>query len=546
MLYFFGAVPFLLILLYFVRDMASGLAAGRCLAESLLCALAFFWHCFWKARFAGELASALACEPEPEHSGVAKCWFVQMVLQTLKLFVLPLALIAVVPSVWTCAFFRSVTIEADRPGGILRAAIRRSASQASAFPRANWMALLLTTAMGGVVFVDLLILILLLPQLAKISTGYENEWTRNAAHLLSFGLVATAIALAWFVMDPMLQAYFVVNRFHSEARRDGRDLLVRLRRMAALLPIVLAIGMITIPAECRGSEPTEAPGLARGAAGPSLIRTSPNQTGHRSLAVAALKPNGSVGAATIRERNSAIFRAQTVSKQDLNKAVAHVLQRDEFSWQRAGRSGIGDSFFGGLSREVHAAVHRAELWIAKTIHRLFGGSPAEKKPKPLYGHPRPEWWMYAIGGIILLAILTALFRRRARRAVIPKQTALDAKQLDAADEQMLATDVPGGEWLRLAREYRSKGEIRLAVRAMYLSNLAYLGARQLISVQKSKTNGIYERELFFRARDEALAASFSDTNRIYEWTWYGLHEATPELAEQFENGSQVLRRYAGA
>jgi hypothetical protein len=68
----------------------------------------------------------------------------------------------------------------------------------------------------------------------------------------------------------------------------------------------------------------------------------------------------------------------------------------------------------------------------------------------------------------------------------------------------------------------------------------------LISVQKSKTNGIYERELFLRARDHALAAMFSGTNRIYEWTWYGLHEVTSELIEEFENDVQAIRRYAEA
>ncbi|HEX7359160.1 MAG TPA: hypothetical protein VF283_01585 [Bryobacteraceae bacterium] len=505
MRYFFGAIPFLLILLYFVRDMASGLAAGRCLPESLLCVLAFFWHCYWKARFAGELASALEREPEAKHSGVAQCLFVQMVLQSLKLFLLPLALIAVVPSVWTCAFFRSATLEADRPGCTLRTVVRRSASQASAFPRANWLALLLTMALNAVVFIDLLILILLLPQLTKIFTGYENEWTRNAGHLLSFNLVAAAIALAWFLMDPMLQAYFTVNRFHSVARRDGRDLLVRLRRMAALLPIVLAIGVTTIPAVCTASEtPTEPRASARGAA----------------------------------------LSAQTVSEQDLDKTVSETLSRDEFGWERASQSGISNSFFGRLSREVNAALNRVGAWISEVIHRLLGGQSEPKKQKRPRGHPRPASWMYAIGGIMLLAILAALARMRTRRTPVPNPPAPGAKQPDAADEQMLATDVPEDEWLRLAREYRSKGEIRLAVRAMYLSNLAYLGARQLISVQKSKTNGIYERELFLRTRERSLTAPFSSTNRIYERAWYGFHEVTAECIEQFENGVQVIHRYA--
>jgi Domain of unknown function (DUF4129) len=149
--------------------------------------------------------------------------------------------------------------------------------------------------------------------------------------------------------------------------------------------------------------------------------------------------------------------------------------------------------------------------------------------------------MYSIAGVILLALLFALVRRRTRSpSCVIEETGFGPP--DLTSDQTIATDMPDSEWLRIAREYLANGEVRLAVRAMYLANLAYLGARQLISIQQSKSNGIYERELKARVRVGVLAAAFAAANRIYERVWYGFHEVTPDLVEDFERTMEVIRR----
>lgn len=54
-------------------------------------------------------------------------------------------------------------------------------------------------------------------------------------------------------------------------------------------------------------------------------------------------------------------------------------------------------------------------------------------------------------------------------------------------------------WLGLAREQMAKGEWRLALRALYLANLARFAAEGWVTLVKSKTNLDYERELRRRA-----------------------------------------------
>ena len=117
-------------------------------------------------------------------------------------------------------------------------------------------------------------------------------------------------------------------------------------------------------------------------------------------------------------------------------------------------------------------------------------------------------------------------------------------QADLNRENLLASDLPEDEWMRLAHELLGRGELRLAVRALYLSNLAFLGSRRLIQIARSKSNSIYERELRLRPHGNELSASFIQSNRNFEWAWYGFHEVTPEFVEAFQQNVEALRQHA--
>ncbi|MBV9084659.1 MAG: hypothetical protein JOZ62_18440, partial [Acidobacteriaceae bacterium] len=391
--YLAGAVPFLLMVLTFDRDMRSDYSAQRSVLESLLCAMAFFWNSVWKARFSGTLAAVLSGEEQKrEHNSFWQTLYVQSVLQTFKLVVLPLAVISVFPLAWTCAIFRYVNIEADHARVTLPSVIRKSATNATrSFPSA-WFALVVLLAIGAVLFVNLFIAVVLLPQLTKAFTGYENEWTRNAGSVLSFNLFAVALALTWLLIDPVLQAYFVVRSFEMEARSSGRDLLMRVRRVAAVILVSAAIG-------------------------------------------------ASAHTASAAER--------TLSKDEVDRSVASVLTTDgDFQWQRLqDQGGTGNSFIDRIARDVRTAIHYVRGWVSKIAAVLSGLLPQRTTPmpqKPATPHPQAEvqWWMYAIGSIILLALIIAVFRTRSETEVLSKTDSMaDAMPPDIESEQLLATDM---------------------------------------------------------------------------------------------------------
>jgi hypothetical protein len=89
------------------------------------------------------------------------------------------------------------------------------------------------------------------------------------------------------------------------------------------------------------------------------------------------------------------------------------------------------------------------------------------------------------------------------------------------------------------------GDLRLALRALYLASLAHLGQRELIVIAKFKSNHDYARELRRRAQArEALLAAFGENVSEFERAWYGMHEVTRDHFEHFNANVERIREGA--
>jgi hypothetical protein len=105
----------------------------------------------------------------------------------------------------------------------------------------------------------------------------------------------------------------------------------------------------------------------------------------------------------------------------------------------------------------------------------------------------------------------------------------------------LATQLPEAEWLTLAAAKQSQGDNRQAMRALFLASLAHLGERQLVRVERSKSNGDYVRELAWRARaHEGLRSCFAQNVQAFERAWYGTHEVESEHLEEYRATHQRI------
>jgi hypothetical protein len=100
-------------------------------------------------------------------------------------------------------------------------------------------------------------------------------------------------------------------------------------------------------------------------------------------------------------------------------------------------------------------------------------------------------------------------------------------RLDATD--LSADRLPEEEWLALAEESLARGEPRLALRALYLANLAWLGRMGWVGIHPGKTNREYMLELRRRGRAApGVFDLFAANVAAFERAWYGLHDVTAD------------------
>jgi hypothetical protein len=143
--------------------------------------------------------------------------------------------------------------------------------------------------------------------------------------------------------------------------------------------------------------------------------------------------------------------------------------------------------------------------------------------------------LYVLLAATLCATAIFLMRHwRRKRTLQPVAAQAIQSAPDLADENVGAEQLPEDGWTKLARELFARGEFRLALRAFYLASLAHLAGKNLISLARFKSNRDYENELRRRGHSfPDLLVLFTDNVDVFDRSWYGLHEVSSDVVNQF-------------
>ena len=484
MRYLLGAAP-LMIGLLFEWGRFSTSEAGRVdpiLASLFLLAL-LVWFYYSRQNFARSLRDVLSAR---DSAAPSRAWWAACFEGT-RLIVIPLAILSVLSIAYVTSFYRGLTLFAAEglPAGEVFAKSRKFAV---AWQRENWLGLGILVLLGFVVLIDVGIAVIIAPMLLKMFTGYENIATERFS--ASAGL-PVILLLAWLCFDPLLQAVYTVRAFHWDGLRTGEDLLVRLKRLAPLLAIVCFL-----PCFASG-QTTKSDGLPH----------------------------------------------------ELNRTIDQVLQGHDYDWRipPAGSDAKRDWFVDlvdrtmGFFQRVWKGI--GDLWadLMDWIRTLLGGDRmvAEKvntnKPS---GAVRPVFYLIGIVFLAIAGVLVWKFRPRKNEEAL---AIAGASGVDLNKEGLLASDLPEDEWLAMAERHAGTGDLRLALRALYLGTLAMLNGRGFVTIHASKTNRDYEGEVRRRSRDNALTHTFGANVRSFERSWYGFHEVTGEQLQLFRDNLARMR-----
>lgn len=532
--FYIGTAPFVVYLFFFWSDMSRSASASEHIGESsLILALLYWWMKVWQALYAERLMGLVEGKedfgPLPVRGWLRLITSQAMIHATMP-WVLALSAIAALPFGWTFAFYHNVSVLAAdhyRSGGRTRGLLGKALSQSHFMPFQNHTMLAMLALMGLLVYLNLFVGFAIFNSLLKSFTGIENEFTRTFMLYFTSPVQVLLLSVSYLIMSPLVRASYVLRCFYGEARRTGADLDVLLRAVRAKQAMAAVLMALLLASGTLRAEEAEASGKAT----PDQLRR-------------AVMPG---------RRNTA--PPMTVPPQELDARIKDVLSGSEFQWRfpREGGPKREESWLSATVKEfthwLDGLVKDIARWIGRLLDKLFKSDKNDHKINSGDGAwlsaLEPLVYTLIIAIVLFLAIVlvrTWLKSRNARETVSVPEA---APEVNLENENVLATQLPENEWLRLAREKMQAGELRLALRALFLATLAHLGEKRLIAVGRSKSNGDYVRELGWRARDRRdLSSGFTDQVRTFDRVWYGRHEVDAALLDSFERQHEQILSHA--
>jgi hypothetical protein len=351
----------------------------------------------------------------------------------------------------------------------------------------DWLVIPLLVFLWLLVLVNVATALFLLPQLAHMLTGFETAFSRSGLHLVDNGLfwLLTA-ALTWLAFDPFVQAVYTVLCFRAESSETGEDVRAGLRR----------------------------------------IRIA-----------------GRVAAAAVLLAVAAIPARAQVSQPALRDSIEHTMQSHEYDWRLPpdAREAATPSAFVVFTDHMLAALRKGMAAMGRAIRRFFEWLADRFRVNVPQGQPGMPgsrtmqsgmWVLIAVAALGLAFLIWRVPWSKLGRGRAAAASAVVPVRLDS--ETLTAADLPEERWLELAESCEREGNLRFALRALYLANLAWLGRLEFIAIHPGKTNREYETEL--RRRTRALPDArrlFAANIAAFERSWYGMHEVPAEVLEEF-------------
>ncbi len=501
--YYVGTIPFLLAFLYFLVDMSLSPFAGQHLmaASCAVCTL-FFWMKLCQASFSARIRSQLALKPPPSWGlkGSLRVLLPQIVIHSTGLFVLPLAIVLLLPLAWVYAFYQNVTALADPESGETGKLAKKAWGQATLWVFENHSAMGIGFFFGLCVFLNWTGVVIAIPFLIRTLLGIETVFSRSPAAMLNTTFLGIIAGLTYLCVDPILKTVYVLRCFYGESIQTGEDLRADLRQFQAAPRRVAGLLALTV----------------------------------------ALAFGASVYAA----------QATPVSATQLDRQIDEVIHQSKYSW-RLPRQPDADAEKGLVTRfaerivgMVRDAARKVAEWIDFIRRKIFSSDPIRL---PGFGWIRSSLLLFVLLTVLacLLAILLLRFRRRAAASRAGAGRVAIESVPDLRDETVRADQLPEDGWINLAGQLMDNGEFRLAMRAYHLASLANLAQRHLVGIAHFKSNREYESELQRRGHSIAgLAPLFSENLVMLERIWYGRHPADRELVVRFATNVDRIKSAA--
>lgn len=506
--YFIGSLPFVTAFLYFWTDMSqSAFASEHIISASLSLALLFIWMKCWHVVFCRKVISHIRLQPAPRWSlkQIFRLISSQSFFAGCGAIILPIAMILTLPFGWIYTFYQNI-YQVDNGSRPLKDIIKKSWYSAKLWPGQNHIILCIISVFSIFVFLNICVGIYILPVILKKFLGMETVFTLSGTSIFNTTFLAVASGLTYLAVDPLIKTVYALRSFYVFSVKSGDDLrtdILHFKVTGNLLSYLVLFAVFSVLT---------------------------------SSAIALAEPN-----------TQGVYSSQTkvISSDKLDSAIEKTLKQREYTWRMPKEIIDEDAKAGSL--DIFALWVKDKLKFLKTnikswwkqINNWF------KKLFPDRGNQLPSgglWHssVYFILYITLALLLCALaliiwrqFQNRKNPAVRTEGQAIPSTP-DLTNDFVDPVELPVERWLNMGYELMRKQNMRLALRAFYLAVLSHLADKNLITIARYKTNMDYVLELKRRAHEHhELINLFSLNVRVFDKSWYGMHEVTAAILENF-------------
>ena len=529
---FLGSTTFAGGLLFFIADMSrSELARETVFPSSLGVTALYFWMRFCQVKFCEGLWRTLNHSSSESISGISKFRNLSalLLMQALHMPLMLAGLLFVIPLGWIVATLQNFAVLAFTNDfgrrsfrGLLKASLRNSHYEWGQ----NHGILVVLLFVSLFVWLNVVGTCLGLATFGKAFFGIESVFTLSPlAALLNSTFFVGTLLLAYLVVSPVMKAVYVLRCFYAESRVTGEDLLSRL-------------------SSCRA--------IRKGSLRKNSIRDKASQAVMIAGILCYLP--GWVGALPAKENPpSYAFESE----------LSETFKQKKYQWQLSRRvdTALADSEEGWLARRMRELAEATQellrsidQWfdeMKENVRRDVVGASGGNSSDGLKGIEglKSTFSLCLIGGAVgsILWLAFLLYRKYKDTSVYDNLENIPAEVIDLQSEDIVASQLPEEEWMRLAKEEISKGDGRLAIRALFLATLSNLGEKSVIMIARFKSNRDYRQELELKLRKKAeLRTAFDKNTTMFEEAWYGLHPVENKTVEDFLKNHEIIVKESGS
>jgi hypothetical protein len=517
--YFIGSLPFVMAFLYFWADMSrSAFAPEYCLTASLGLAALFIWMKCWQAVFCRKVRDHVNHQPSPPWTfkQTLRLLSSQAILSGTGVVLLPIALAIAVPFGWVYAFYQNLSSEDNGSDPSVKDLYTRSWRLAHLWPGQNHAILIIISGFSLFVFLNLGLTIYVFPIFLKKFLGIEMPMAMTGHSIFNATFLSAVCGLTYLCVDPLIKIIYTLRCFYGASLKTGEDLITDLSGSA---------------------------GFRRGLSYVFIL-----------LFVSAALMHGSAYTASGQETSQTTEKRYSVTPDELDDSIEKVMGQREFVWRmpeenmkkiQKEESGLLGRFVTWAMDNLRALKNFINNWWTR-IRNWFKGLFPDIKPDQINARgwlDAAHVLLYSILVVLICLLAIILWRLIRGRRKSPARVAekIVLSKPDLSDDYVNPVELPADHWLGMAKDLMQKQSLRLALRAFYLSTLARLAERDMITVAKFKSNMDYVRELQRRAHEhQELLSLFSANVQTFDRSWYGMHEVTKSVLDLFISNQERM------